>query len=160
MRIFIGTMTITDSQPGSSVGNFTPNANLDKPIVKYKTPVVGDIVVPRLIIDSGVLFDPGKFALRPGAAQEFQKVADFVNNFSPNKIIIEGHTDGDGDEAANQALSEQRADAVVKYLIGTFSFITAGMIEARGYGENQPIAPNDTPENKKLNRRIEVVVWE
>ena len=57
-------------------------------------------------------------------------------------------------------LSINRAEAVVKYLIETFPFITSSMVEARGYGETQPISPNDTPENKTLNRRIEVVIWE
>ncbi len=78
----------------------------------------------------------------------------------PGKIIVEGHTDSDGDAAANQTLSNKRANLVVKFLINTYPFITDGMIEARGYGENQPMVPNDTPENKKLNRRIEVIVWE
>lgn len=160
LRIFIGTMTIIQSQSGSCVGRFSPNANLDQPLIKFKTAMKGDIVVPRLIIDSGVLFDPGKAELKPGARQEFEKVANFVQNFSPNKIFIEGHTDSDGDDESNQLLSEKRAEVVRQYLINAYNFITPGMIEARGYGERQPIAANDTPENKALNRRIEVVVWE
>lgn len=160
MRIFIGTMTITESQNGSSMGRFVPNANISMPVVRYKTAIKGDIVVPRLIIDSGVLFDPGKAELKQGAAQEFAKVATFVQNFSPGKIIIEGHTDSDGDEEANQTLSESRAEMVRQFLINAYPFITPAMIESRGYGERQPIVPNDIPENKTLNRRIEVVVWE
>ncbi len=160
MRIFIGTITITESQNGSSMGSFAPGAKINLPIIKYKVPMKQDLVVPRLIIDSGVLFNPGDAALNPGVAAEFQKVADFIQNFSPNKIIIEGHTDSDGDEDPNQLLSDQRSEAVVLYLVNTYPFITTGMIESRGYGETQPIAPNDSPENKKLNRRIEVVIWE
>ena len=65
LRIFIGTMTVTDSQPGSSVGRFLPNeAALSSPLIRYKTPLKNDIVVPRLIIDSEVLFGPGKAALK------------------------------------------------------------------------------------------------
>lgn len=160
LRIFIGTMTITESQIGSSLGSFIPGPNISQPIIKYKAPVKGDIVVPRLIIDSSVLFDAGKADLKAGARQEFDKVATFVQNFTPSKLIIEGHTDSDGDDVANQTLSETRANAVRQFLILTYPFITAGMIEARGYGERQPIATNDLPENKALNRRIEVVVWE
>jgi outer membrane protein OmpA-like peptidoglycan-associated protein len=161
LRIFIGTMTITESQNGSSVGTFFPNDNITLPIIKFRIPMKGDIVVPRLIIDSGVLFDPGKADLKPGAGQEFDKVANFVINFSPNKIIIEGHTDADGDDEANQVLSESRAEIVRQYLLKTYeNDITPAMIEARGYGERQPIVANDTPENKQLNRRIEVVVWD
>lgn len=160
LRIFIGTMTITEAQVGSSLGSFMPGPNISQPIIKYKAPVKGDLVVPRLIIDSSVLFDAGKADLKAGARQEFDKVANFVQNFSPSKLIIEGHTDSDGDDAANQLLSEGRANAVRQFIILTYPFITAGMIEARGFGERQPIAVNDIPENKALNRRIEVVVWE
>ena len=160
LRLFIGTMTITESQNGSSVGRFQANDNMNQPIVRYKTPIKGDIVVPRLIIDSGVLFDPGKADLKPGVADEFKKVDDFVRNFSPGTLIIEGHTDSNGDEESNQVLSEARAKVVTQYLTTAYDFITPAMVEARGYGERQPIVSNDTPENRALNRRIEVVMWE
>ena len=160
MRLFIGTMTIIESQNGSSVGSFQPNENITQPIIRFKSPIKGDIVVPRLIIDSGVLFDPAKAELKPGAAEEFAKVGLFVQNFSPAKIIIEGHTDSDGDDEFNQILSENRAGVVSEFLVDSYDFITPGMVEARGYGERQPIVPNDSPETKALNRRIEVVVWE
>ena len=160
MRLFIGTITIMESQNGSSVGTFVPNDKINQPIIKYKAPVKGDIVVPRLIIDSGVLFDPGKAELKPGAAEEFKKIATFVQNFSPNKLIIEGHTDSDGDEEFNQVLSVSRAEVVRQFIVTAYSFITPAMVESRGYGERQPIVANDSPENKQLNRRIEVVVWD
>jgi outer membrane protein OmpA-like peptidoglycan-associated protein len=160
IRIFIGTLIVTESQNGSSMGTFAPSDKINLPIIKYKAPMKRDIVVPRLIIDSGVLFNPGDAALSPGAGAEFQKIANFVNNFSPNKLIIEGHTDADGEEDANLALSNNRATAVVLFLTNTYPFITEGMVEARGYGETQPLVPNDSPENKKLNRRIEVIIWE
>ena len=72
---------------------------------KFKVPLKNDFVVPRLIIDSGVLFNPGDAALNLGAAAEFQKVANFIQNFSPGKIIIEGHTDSDGDEERDSIVS-------------------------------------------------------
>ncbi len=161
IRMFIGTMEITDSKPGSSVGKFIPSeAAMAHPMIRYKTAMVSDIVVPRLVIDSGVLFDPGVASLKPGAQEEFDKVARFVELFTPAKLVIEGHTDSDGDAEANQVLSEQRAQSVVDYLVLEFDFISAQMVEARGYGEDQPIVPNNTPENKQLNRRIEALVWE
>ena len=161
LRIFIGTMIITDSQQGSSIGEFRPDAGaMAQPIIRHKTALKGDYVVPRLIIDSGVLFDPGAYSLKPGAGEEFAKVAGFVENFSPSKLVIEGHTDADGDAVANMKLSELRSQQVRSYLILTYDFITDGMIEAKGFGEERPIVNNDTPENKSLNRRIEVIVWE
>jgi outer membrane protein OmpA-like peptidoglycan-associated protein len=161
LRLYIGTMVITDSQTGTSVGRFIPNVQaLSQPMIRFKSAVRNDIVVPRMIIDSGVLFDAGKADLKAGASEEFKKVGDFVKNFTPGKIIIEGHTDSDGDEMSNQKLSEQRADRVRQYLTTAFNFITPAMVDAKGFGESRPIASNDTPENKALNRRIEVIVWE
>ena len=75
MRIFIGTMTITNSSNGSSIGRFEANVTaIDQPTIKYKSPMKNDIVVPRLIIDSGVLFDPGRADLKPRAGEEFLNI--------------------------------------------------------------------------------------
>ena len=87
-------------------------------------------------------------------------MADFVSDFSPTRLIIEGHTDSDGETASNQELSEARAEAVRQYLIESYDFISPNMIEARGSGEDRPAVPNNTRENKTLNRRIEVIIWE
>ncbi|MDA0336301.1 MAG: OmpA family protein [bacterium] len=161
MRVFIGTMNITDSQQSSSVGVFVPNdVAIAHPMIRYKTAMKSDIVVPRLVIDNGVLFDPGDGSLKPGAAEEFAKVADFVRLFSPAKLVIEGHTDADGDADANLTLSLLRATNVKNWLVAQYDFITAQMIDAKGFGEEQPIVSNDTPENRQLNRRIEVLIWE
>ena len=161
LRIFIGTMTMTDSQLGSALGRFEPNLGaIAQPLIRFKHPVKNDIVMPRLIIDSEVLFAPGSVELRKEAETEFAKVANFVNNFSPSKLVIEGHTDSDGDTDFNQKLSEDRAKNVKLYLEAKYDFITPAMIDAIGYGEERPIFPNDSEINKTFNRRIEVIVWE
>jgi outer membrane protein OmpA-like peptidoglycan-associated protein len=164
LRIFIGTMTVTDSQPGSSVGRFLSNeAALSSPLIRYKTPLKNDIVVPRLIIDSEVLFGPGKAALKKGAETELESVALFIKHFSPSKLVIEGHTDGDGEADYNQRLSEDRAKSVRLLLVSNplyEEFVTEQMVVAVGYGEERPIVPNDSDINKALNRRIEIIVWE
>ena len=161
LRIFIGTMTITDAQLGSALGHFKTNkAALAQPLIRYKNPVKNDIVVPRLIIDSEVLFGPGSVELKKEAEVEFEKVALFVKNFSPSKLVIEGHTDSDGATDFNQKLSEDRAKNVKLYLETKYDFITPAMIDAVGYGEERPIFPNDTDINKTFIRRFEVIVWE
>ena len=161
MRIFIGTLKIDIAQQGSAVGSFAPNKKaMDGPIIKYKSPMKGDVVVPKLILDSGVLFDPGAVTLKPGATQEFRKIANFVRNFTPSKLVIEGHTDADGSAEANQVLSENRAGLVRDFLVAEYDFITPNMVEGVGYGEERPVVENTSPENKALNRRIEVVIWE
>lgn len=161
VRLFIGNMVIIDSQSGLSVGRFVPNAGvLAQPQVRYKTALKDDIVMPRLAISTSALFDAGKADLKPAAGEEFKKVGEFVQNLSPAKLVIEGHTDSDGDEKDNFKLSETRAQVVRQYLINTYKFITPTMVEARGFGEERPMVSNDTPENKALNRRIEIVIWE
>jgi outer membrane protein OmpA-like peptidoglycan-associated protein len=160
LRLFIGTMTVTDAQQQSSIGVFTANATImSQSVIKYKTALKRDIVVPRLILDSGVLFDPGSFELKPAAEEEFGRVADFVNLFPPAKLVIEGHTDGE--QVDNMRLSEQRAHQITKYLVDQYTLYYARHGGSQGrYGEAQPIVPNNTADNKALNRRIEVIVWE
>jgi outer membrane protein OmpA-like peptidoglycan-associated protein len=161
VRIFIGTMHITESQTGLSIGRFTPVPDLGTLAqVRYKTALKNDIVMPKLVINATALFDPGKTDLKPGVAEEFRKVGEFVENLAPARVVIEGHTDSDGEELDNQLLSERRAQTVRQYLIETYKFISPGMIQAKGLGESRPLVNNDTPENKALNRRIEIVVWE
>jgi OOP family OmpA-OmpF porin len=69
------------------------------------------------------------------------------------RVAIEGHTDAQGDEASNLALSESRAEAVRDYLVS--QGIAADRLETAGFGESRPIASNDTAEGRAENRRIE-----
>ena len=89
-----------------------------------------------------------------------QGIVEFVSLFSPSKVIIEGHTDSDGNDDENLQLSQERADAMRSFLVDTYEFIPAGMVDAVGYGEERPIAPNDSEQNKTRNRRVEIVIWE
>ena len=161
LRMLIGRMLITDSQAGISVGVFEPSEEaLSHPLIRVKSAMKGDMVIPLFNVDSSVLFAPKLATLKlGGAAKEFAKFADFVKMFSPTKIVIEGHTDSDGDPRYNRILSASRAKSVGNYLVTNYADITVEMVETHGYGDERPIAPNDTPENKKLNQRIEVIVW-
>jgi len=101
---------------------------------------------------SPIVFSAGSTELGDEARAELDKVVAFLLE-TPVAVEIGGHTDSDGDEALNQSISQQRADAVLEYLTG--QGVPAESLTAVGYGETQPIAPNDTSENKALNRRIE-----
>ena len=72
------------------------------------------------------------------------------------RVKIAGHTDADGADASNLDLSKRRGAAVKNELVKTFG-IDASRLESDGLGENQPVAPNDTPSNKALNRRVEFI---
>lgn len=161
-RIQLGTMTITESEPGISLGTFDADpAIAGNPLLRMKTPVRNDLVIPKLKIDSSVLFEAGAATLQEQVArEELEKVVRFVRSFSPSRLVIEGHTDSDGDEASNKELSMRRAETVRDYLVSNFDEISDDMVTAVGHGESRPIVPNDTPENRALNRRIEVLVWE
>lgn len=72
------------------------------------------------------------------------------------RISIEGHTDSDGDDAFNKQLSERRAESVKAHLVEAYG-IDPSRLETAGFGESKPVAPNDTPEGRQQNRRVELV---
>jgi outer membrane protein OmpA-like peptidoglycan-associated protein len=101
-----------------------------------------------------VLFDTGSSALSPGAYGRLDQLADSLNRYPDTDVIVKGHTDGSGDEGYNQTLSEQRADAVRRYLIGRG--VASARITSVGFGESMPLATNATPEGRQQNRRVEI----
>jgi outer membrane protein OmpA-like peptidoglycan-associated protein len=105
---------------------------------------------------SDVLFETGKYELRPDARERLAKVSGIVLAYPGLHLEIEGHTDSVGTDEYNQQLSERRAQAVRDYLVQ--QGIGAGAIVARGLGKTSPIAPNDTPEGRQKNRRVELVL--
>jgi outer membrane protein OmpA-like peptidoglycan-associated protein len=109
-----------------------------------------------LLADSSVFFDSGSAELKPESLEVLSRAADLLGRIPFVSVTIEGHTDSDGDEASNQALSEQRAQAVLDYFSGYFG--DSSRFIAIGYGESQPIADNSTDEGKARNRRIQLVV--
>lgn len=92
------------------------------------------------------------------SAPFLRAVSDIAQRCPDLKIMIAGHTDSDGDANSNQVLSEARAEAVREYLAGIG--ISNDRLRSIGYGENRPVAANDTPRNRGLNRRIEFSVFE
>jgi OmpA-OmpF porin, OOP family len=84
---------------------------------------------------------------------DLQGLADFLKRFEDMHVDIEGHTDSTGPDAYNQNLSQRRADAVRELLVNEYG-IPAYRLEAKGYGESQPVASNDTKEGRAANRRV------
>ncbi len=162
IQVFLGSLVITSSYHGSSMGIFTPDPDaIQNPMLRHRNIMQGDVAIPSLVLDSDVLFDPSQANLKASAQTEVAKVADFILYHQPPTLIIEGHTDSDGDEVPNQVLSERRANALRQMLLDNHPTISPETIQARGRGEERPIAPNDSPANKTMNRRLEVIViWE
>ncbi|MCS6820761.1 MAG: OmpA family protein [Microscillaceae bacterium] len=103
-----------------------------------------------------ILFDFDKFDIKPQYFSELDELVEYLKIAQYVKIDISGHTDSDGNEQKNLLLSQNRAQAVANYLIQ--KGINKERITYQGFGESKPIAPNDTPENKAKNRRIEFVL--
>jgi outer membrane protein OmpA-like peptidoglycan-associated protein len=110
----------------------------------------------RLNLDSAVLFDTGEFKLKESAAAALRKLAEAVAEIPSGTIIVEGHTDNVGDPKSNKVLSENRAREVSNYLKQKLP--KQYTFKVLGYGESQPIVPNDTKDNKQKNRRVEILV--
>jgi len=105
---------------------------------------------------SDVLFDTGKFSLRPLAREKLAKVAGIVSGHPGLRLEIEGHTDSVGGDDYNQTLSENRGSSVRDYL--TSEGMAQASVTSRGFGKTQPVATNDTVPGRQLNRRVELVI--
>src|SRR6266403_1129535 len=105
---------------------------------------------------SDVLFDTGRYTLKPGAREKLAKISGIVLAHAGLSLQIEGHTDSVGGDDFNQQLSERRADSVRDFLAE--QGVAPSSITARGFGKMQPGASNDTAEGRQRNRRVELVV--
>lgn len=108
------------------------------------------------VATQGILFDVNSDVIRPESTPTLKEIGTMLQEHADLRISIEGHTDGDGEEAFNQDLSERRAAAVKAFLIETYD-IDGSRLESAGYGESKPAAPNDTAEGRQQNRRVELV---
>jgi outer membrane protein OmpA-like peptidoglycan-associated protein len=105
---------------------------------------------------SDVLFDTGKYTLKPGAREKLAKVAGILLAYPGLTIEVDGNTDNVGGSDFNQKLSEQRATSVRNYLVQ--QGVAGNSVSARGFGDTQPVASNQDPAGRQLNRRVELVV--
>jgi outer membrane protein OmpA-like peptidoglycan-associated protein len=105
---------------------------------------------------SDVLFDTGKYSLRPLAREKLAKVAGIVSGHPGLRLDVEGHTDSVGGDDYNQRLSEQRGGAVRDYL--TQQGMQLGSVTAKGFGKTHPVATNETANGRQQNRRVEIVI--
>jgi outer membrane protein OmpA-like peptidoglycan-associated protein len=112
-----------------------------------------NVAVGSKIILKNIFFDFDKATLRPESTNELERLTKLLQDVPTLKIEIGGHTDSKGADDYNKKLSDNRAKAVVTYLIG--KGIAADRLTSAGYGEEQPIATNDTDEGRQMNRRTE-----
>ncbi len=108
------------------------------------------------LVSYGIYFDVNKDVVKSESYGTLNDIAKVLKENPTVRIKIVGHTDADGDDASNLDLSKRRGASVKNELVKTFG-IDASRIESDGLGETKPIAPNDTPSNKALNRRVEFI---
>ncbi len=115
-----------------------------------------DTVRGLIVNMSDVLFDTGKYSLRPLAREKLAKVAGIVSGHPGLKLDVQGYTDSVGGDDYNQTLSEQRGGAVRDYL--TKEGMASSSVQSEGFGKAQPVATNDTAAGRQQNRRVEIVI--
>jgi outer membrane protein OmpA-like peptidoglycan-associated protein len=105
---------------------------------------------------SDVLFDTGKYSLKPGAREKLAKVAGILLAYPGLNIEVGGYTDNVGGDAMNQTLSENRASSVRDYLVQ--QGVASGAVSSKGFGNTLPVASNDDSAGRQQNRRVELLV--
>jgi outer membrane protein OmpA-like peptidoglycan-associated protein len=105
---------------------------------------------------SDVLFDSGKYSLKPGAREKLAKVAGILLAYPGLNIEVGGYTDNVGGDAMNQTLSENRAGSVRDYLVQ--QGVSTGSVSSKGFGNTLPVASNTNSAGRQQNRRVELLV--
>jgi outer membrane protein OmpA-like peptidoglycan-associated protein len=110
---------------------------------------------PQRVVLEGILFDTAKSTIRGESFPRLDRVVEYMKHRPRTRIRVAGHTDNVGNPQKNRTLSEARAKAVRDYIVS--HGIDRSRVEAVGYGDQQPVATNDTEEGRSQNRRIEAV---
>ncbi len=133
-------------EPGSAANNGCPS------------PVIGPMVVgSRIRVSEKIYFERGKAVLKLKSKRVLDKVAQLLMRNPQIRLVrIEGHTDSRGSPRRNLVLSQRRAEAVMRYLIS--KGVSPNRLQAVGYGDTRPIAPNDTAAGRAKNRRVEFII--
>ena len=155
---------------GSMTGSALAGGLIGMPLGALAGYYYGDAMAPRPGSDyarapslrsrvtfADMLFEFDKAEVKKDAMPAFNPLVSYLKDNPNSKIWIEGHTDNVGTGAYNMELGTRRAEAVRDLLIK--SGVDSKRIAAKGYGESQPIASNDTPEGRQTNRRVEVEVF-
>lgn len=114
----------------------------------------GSDVIIRLL---GLTFPVGESVIDPQYHDLLNRVLRAIQEFPGSRVTVEGHTDSFGSATKNQTLSQERADAVARYILDAMR-MDPSLIDAIGYGESRPVANNDTKGGRAQNRRIEVII--
>jgi outer membrane protein OmpA-like peptidoglycan-associated protein len=152
-RLMPGAYSLIVESPGYVRRNASILVEKDKPLARDF-----QLVAERMVITlRGVYFDFDRATIKPESHPALEEAARILDENPTIKVEIQGHTDSIGSAAYNLSLSDQRARAVVDYLVRELG-ADSGRLTAKGYGEKRPVADNQTEGGRALNRRVEFVV--
>jgi outer membrane protein OmpA-like peptidoglycan-associated protein len=135
---------------------------MDKQAAELKQNIPGAVVERvgegiQVTFASGLLFDFDSDVVRSEARTNLRNLAASLDKYPGSDLLIVGHTDSVGSDAYNLGLSERRASSAVTYLAG--QGVDRSRMRARGLGETEPVAPNETDAGRSKNRRVEVAIY-
>ena len=104
-----------------------------------------------------LIFAQGKYEIETSSYDELEKLVKIMKEYPKMRILLEGHTDNQGDFTLNVKLAKDRVDEVKSYLIKKGK-ISSSRIETKSWGPIKPISSNSTPETRKKNRRVEFTI--
>jgi OOP family OmpA-OmpF porin len=136
--------------PVDTDGDGVPDARDQCPTTPRGEPV--DAMGCGFQVRLSVQFENNSAKLKPDSLPELDTAASLLNRVTSITAVIEGHTDSVGDAAYNQKLSQQRAQSVTDYLVS--KGVSSSRLQAKGFGESQPIADNATADGRAQNRRV------
>ncbi len=144
----------TSELEGFSSGIAAREDKIDARLARLNARVTETEVVIQL--PGAILFDFDSANIRADADRALNDVAQVIKAYAARPVRVEGHTDSIASDDYNQSLSERRAASVVTWL--TAHGVEKGRLASAGFGEKKPVATNDTPAGRQLNRRVEVVI--
>ncbi|QPK64530.1 DUF4398 and OmpA-like domain-containing protein [Methylomonas sp. LL1] len=137
------------------------NSERDQALIMQQNILINELNAKQterglVITLSDVLFRTNKAQLQSAGLRNVDKLADFLNQYPDYNVLVEGYTDSRGSEDHNQDLSDRRAYSVRKALVD--GGVNSERVRTRGYGEEYPVADNDSAASRQLNRRVEIIL--
>lgn len=142
---------------GAYIGNYMDKQaeEIERDLEGARVERVGEGI--KITFESGILFDVNSSSLRPEARANLGKLATILNKYEDTEVLVEGHTDSTGPYDHNLDLSMRRSQSVANYMTGLA--VMANRFRIMGYGEDQPIASNETTVGRQTNRRVEIAIF-
>ncbi len=141
---------------GAYIGNYMDKqaAEIEQDLAGAKIERIGEGI--KITFDSGLLFDVNKADVKPASRENLVRLAQILNKYPDTLVLIEGHTDSTGPYDYNMTLSQNRANAVATVLSG--QKVDATRFTIMGYGPDQPLFDNATPDGRAGNRRVDLAI--